>query len=358
MQKQLFSLLEGNSLSIDIGNYQIKIIEGRQQLQQIKVKQAWQMNTPADSYQDGQIINLERLREVIYSHISKENIKAKNVVFTLDSTSVINREILLPPAKPKELESMLEYELHQHMPVDLKEYVVQKKIIGETEVDGIKKIKTLVTAMPKIIVENYIQLANNLYLKPKALDVHFNCLDKFLGLKGSINDKRQLNTSTLVLLGIGHDSIQLTLMEEGKHEFNRLLTIGSKEIDLNIANSFNLTLQEAQDKKHRIAPIYEEAEDITMNIVIEMVRNTVDQWINEIDRVFKYYTSRSAGNRIEGILLYGGGAKLNGLSEYLENYFDIPTSLIDKVSDVCCEGIEKEFQVAEFVNAIGAIIRR
>ncbi len=346
-------------VSIDIGTYYIKIVSGKGNKNGVSIDTMNMVETSPGSYSDGQIIDINKMKDSIEEVLKREKIKAKSAICTLESTSVIMRELEVPVIKKKEMMEMIKLEVQQYLPVDLKEYIIQYKKIKEFDDNGNKKARILTVAMPKIIVNNYNQLLKMLRLKPMALDINSNALDKLFDEKTIINESFNFENKTVALMDIGYSYIHIVILHNGVFQFNRLLNLGAKDIDSNIANSFNLTLEEAMKKKEEIESLNEVSnETISSHIMMnDIIKSTIDSWIGDIERLFKYYTSKKVGNKIDKIFIHGQTSKFEGMDKYLEELLDISVSKIKSLNNVDISKTDNK-NLTSYINAIGAMIRR
>ncbi|QEK12131.1 type IV pilus assembly protein PilM [Crassaminicella thermophila] len=352
-----------NVLSVDIGTYNIKMVVGKYINNNVIIDNVFSLPTPPNVVQDGQITNIDKLKDIIYDALKNRKIKTKKVIFTLESTSIITRELLLPYVKEKDLEQMLEYEIQQQFPTTLEEYVIQYKKLEEVDEIDSKKIRILVATLPKIIAQNYLELVKKLNLKPIALDSHSNAISKLFHKNVKINDEQvsknenaiEINidknaldeNKTIAIVDLGYENININIIDDGILKFSRLLTVGGKEIDIHIANTFNISLKDAEKKKRENVMLYD-----------NIIRSCVNDWIEEMQRIFKYYTSRKPGNKIDKIYLLGGQANLTDIDQYFKENFYIPIQKIERMSNINLEHLKLDFDIKVYLNAIGAIIRR
>lgn len=351
-------MFNNNVLSIDIGSKNTKILVGRHQKNNIFVERALRFSTPSDCIQDGKISDSGKLSMEIERVLKDEKIKVKDTICTIQSTQIITREIILPSVKPEEIDTMIKYEIEQYLPIMLSEYIVQYKLLQEFEEDGVKKMKLLVAALHKEIVEGYMELIKRTKLNPIALDINYNSVSKLFDTRRKhINDKEYDLSSTIAIIDIGFKSINLNIISNGRPKFNRLLVQGGNDIDINIANSFNLTLEEAEAKKLDCS-IEPDNRTSSNNIIGDIVKTNIDAFIQDIQRMFQYYKSRSSENRIEQIFLAGGSSKIVGLSQYIEEMLGIPTERINKLSNIKLSKSLIELDFDYYINSVGSIIRR
>lgn len=352
-------MLKKSILSIDIGSYTTKILVGREQGTEILIEDTIIFPTPKDAFYDGRITNDGKLIESIKSHMEKHKVKAKKAICTISSTAIITRELILPLIKEEELSSMIGFEIQQYLPIMLNEYVIEYKIMEEIIEDGVKKARILVAALPKLIAEGYLNLLKELKLKPLALDMHANAIGKLFESPIKINNENYNLEKTVVVIDLGYNQINLNIISKGIAQFSRIIAQGGKDIDINIANAFNLSFDEAESKKMSDGSLLDNHEFTpTAAILNEIIQGVVDHWLQEIRRLFQYYTTRGSGNKIDEIYLYGGSSELKGIKEYLSGALGLPTFLIEDMSNLKASKNVRAVKMNNFFNAAGAIIRK
>lgn len=316
--------LSKKMITIDIGTYQVKVVEGSFNNNTIKVYKAFSISTPKGSYEDGKILSIGRLAQGIKEGLEQNGIKTKSAIFTIKSSHIIYREFLLPQSKPKILEQMVEMETQQNLPVDINHYQVDYKVLESLRQDGELKYRVLAAAVPKELVQGYMNLFSLLHLKEIAIDLQSNSISKLMNHCRRINNQVYVRDHTIALIDLGYQSTELTVLEWGIGKFNRTLPIGSRELDIHSPNreqSFLLLLE-------------------------------------EINKNFLYYTSRSSSNRINEIYFYGGMASFDPLLSYFKEKISSKVSYIQSMDHVQYEKIDKQIELKDYLNAIGALIRQ
>jgi len=357
-------------LSIDIGEHTTKLVAGKLGMNSMSVQQAVTIPTPPDSFEKGQITGFESLRKAIQEVTKKNHMKSKLAVCSVENSEVITREIAVPSVKDEQIEKMLEFEIQQYIPVQLSEYIVQHKSLEAFEEDDVKKTRIQVTAVPRELAQSYFELFKSAGLQSAVMDVQSNAIDKLVGSNFLINGDGSYKEKSIALLDIGYNHINIIIFEKAQYQFNRFLSLGSRSIDHNLVNFMDVSMEEAEKLKlgvgdlNKEVDVTDEAMDSLPSVyademrVLNIVRNTVDTWVEDIERIFKYYTTRSAGNTIDAIYLHGGVAEMSGLEQYLEESFGIPTAKISSLSNINVDGFSGDGGYSSYVNALATIIRR
>lgn len=347
-----------NLVSIDLGSQNIHMVCGNTSKGSIEVRNAVLKPMPEGIFKDGKIEDFKTLKEAIKNILTENKIKDKNSVLTIQSTSVITRDITLPTVKHEELDNMVKYEIEQYLPIVATEYIIEYTLIEEVEEDGIKQSKIQVAAMPKNMVENYLNLVKEAGLKPAALDIHSNAVAKLFANPMAINQDTYSLDRTIAFIDLGYRSIIIHILSKGKLAFSRIITLGAREIDSEISITCNLTLEQAEARKIKEANLdSREFERSSSETFQDTIRSKLDIWMSEIQKIFQYYVSRSTGNRIDGIYLFGGSSKLNGLPRYVEQALNIKTSKIDSLGFVKAGRNIENFSQGDYINALGGLIR-
>ena len=318
-------------LSIDIGSSFIKFAVGQKMGRRLKIDKTFVAKLPAGVYENGHMHNIQEMKAIIQGAINANGIKIKDVICTLESTDAIKRELIVPAVASEDLSEMVRYEIGQYLPIDINSYVLQHKVVREFEEENVKKYELLVAALPKEIIHTIYTMLLEMGLTPYALDIHSNAIDKMAAEDEMINGS-SIKGSTVAFLDLGHENINVIIIEKGKYNFNRLIKFGTRDFE-----QLSTELE------------FKTLEDISSLDVL-------DKWIDEIDKVFKYYTSRSTDNTIDKIFIYGGISVMEGLDTYIHERVNIPTEVIKSVENIeIVSGNDNT--LAQSLNAISALIR-
>lgn len=341
-------------LSIDIGASKIKFVIGSHQKNLIIIEKSIVVDTPKDCIHDGKILDSKLLVSCIEKTLKDNSIKEKNVTLTIHSTAIINREMVMPYIAKDELDGAVRLQIEQYLPVALDDYDVEYKILEDFTENNEKKIRILIAALPKDITKSYLEVVNTLKLIPVSLDFHSNCISKlFIGKQLFINGENFSQEKTVAFIDLGYSSLIINIISNDVLRFSRYTTNGCKDIDINIANAMNTTIEEAEKQRLNDGKLI--ISDSDFSRLNNIITASVNTWIQDIQRVFQYHTSRNNQNRIDAVFLYGGGAYINSICEYFSQLLNINTSKIESISSIKYTG-EKDDLVL-YLNSAGSLFR-
>lgn len=350
---RLSSLFSKEIVSIDIGSYETKVVEGKVSNSNIEIGKYFSFLTPKGTYKKGYILNEKLLANTIKEELSKHKIKANNTYISIKSPSIFTREIKLPNVGKEEIDGILKYQLDEYLPIDIEEYVVQYRTMGKIYENSLEKNNLLLIAIPKKIVEDNLNLLETLDLKPRVLDFQSNGVTKFIGYNSIINNKIDTEAKTFALLDLGFENTNVTISKNSQLQVARIIEIGGDYLNNNILNFFDYNEEQLEKEKKDIKYINIIDEEYTKeNRLANIVSTSIEEIMKRIDTIFKYYTSREIGNEIHTIVLYGGLSNIKGVDKLFENYYSIPTIKLK-----CADRIFFAEDMSKYINCISSLIR-
>lgn len=343
-----------NVLSIDLGTNIIKIAEGKYQKDKLTVNKLLQIITPEGAIADGKITNEEAIINTLEFLIKENNIKAKDLIFTTNSSSIINRDILVPKVQEEEMETVIRYEIQQYLPINLDDYIVQYVVLDEIVDDSGAKLKINVTSFPEKIAASYYNVVEALELNPYALDVTYNSINKLANYSHYTTNNGKVMGGTVAFVDMGATSINMAIFKNGKLDFTRMIKSGGDNIDYALSQSLNMSIKSTESLKIKDGDLLSDKEEDALNATI---RNSVDEILEELERILQFYSNKS-NITIDKIYIYGGVSNLKNIDLYMENRLNMSVEKINDIPNVdFTTGDFTDENLGEYLNAISAIIR-
>ena len=360
--KKKHTAVNTNLLSIDIGSYCVKIAAGQKSGDRIKITALAKKELPEGVYENGRIQDPLTLKTILQGLIRDNHIKQKDVAITYEGNDIIKRDLIVPKVDDKDQLELITYEVSQYLPIDIENYILQYKEIEEIEEDNTIKLKILLGAIPKDLVRTLYDFIIDCGLNPVFMDVHSNSLEKFVefGLDSIAS------TKTIAVVEIGHKLIDISIFEKGMYKFNRLLKMGAADFDKILVNHLDLPAEEIFHRKKmthlsKLRTLNDSDENTSNNessLMATEILNCLEDCLNEVDKVFKYYTYRGPEHFIDTIYLTGGGAQLKDLSMIFREKFEIDTQVVNSYSGIEIATKKLVDELPIYVNAVGALIRK
>ena len=343
-----------NVVAFEIGSKHIKIVEGKYSKDKLSIYKMGQVETPMASIEDGAIIDERALVNTLQVAINQLGIKSKDAVVTSNSSSIIDREIIIPAVDESEMESVIKYEIQQYLPINLDEYIVEYVVIDKLVDSEGPKLKVNVISYPKDIVNGYYKLIKSLGLNPYVLDVTYNSLKKIVNHTGMIKNGGQ--TGTVAFVDMGATSINVTIFKRGQLDFTRIIKSGGETIDQALSSRLDMSIKSTESMKMDKGNLLDiQDDDDEVNVII---KETVDEMIGELEQILQFASNKN-GENVDEVVIYGGASKLRGLDVYMQRKLlkSIKRVFTLERIDISTSAMPKE-PIGEYLNAIGAVIRQ
>lgn len=327
-------------LGIEIGASRIRICEEDYKTKKPKVYKSVSIKTPAGVVSDGLLDVNEELVSAIKDALSENKIRTKQIIFSMNSTKIASREVVIPFVKENKVKDLIAANVSDYFPVDLDQYEIGHNIIGvKEEENGPKQYKVLVLAVPLTIIDSYFRLAEALGCKVIALDYNGNSIYQII--------RRHCDTGVQMVVKVDENSTLVTILQDQEVLLQRTVSYGAEDAAFAI-----------MDMEEYGKPDYEEAVRILREqncLENESVAQSLSYLISGISRVVDYF-SRNNGLPIENSYLSGFGGSFQGLADIVSRATELTIEPLREIKGLQIEKYFKNEDFGEFLTCIGAVI--
>lgn len=328
-------------LGIDFGTWSIKAVEVETNWRKSEILDLYEVPLPLQM-QDTHLCYQEALKELLQglpSHPDK-------IITSLPADKVALRFLRIPISSRKKVEQMFRFELEDSVPLKLEEAILDHKVSP----DG--KGSLVVAALaPHRLLSQQIDWFQSVGVDPDW--ICFDGMGAINSLLGS-NTKKKGDSPThhRALLDIGHSKSHLTVFEGTNACVFRTFPWGSSQITEIIANNWGQALEDAQELKHSKLDLSQAdfggvGEDTT-----EAILQSLKVLISDIIHTLAGYRNTTK-NEVQLLELTGGGARLKGISSFLEDASSIKTCILDPTGHLNFRGDIKQKVTGSFSEALG-----
>ena len=331
--------------------------------------------TPQGAVEDGEVKNIMDVSRRIKQACQEKGITTKDVIFSLSSSKIANRETTIPLVKDSKIQGIVDAKVGDLFPMDKDRYIFsyvkqggsRTAEEGEKVTDGSEKAKEqepeitdvldlLVYAAPIDLVRSYYALAEGCDFNVMAIEVDGNGIFQIM--------KRQVNEGVEMAVQINRDATLINIMSQDKLLLQRTIPYGASTIVEAVMNEPAFRAPE-YDKAFKIIMtqrvlLYNlnaanPQNDLSMQKRIELTQSA-SSLIGNIYRVIEYYNSRYREEPVKGIIVTGDGAKIAGIHELMANELGIPTRTPSELQGVQFNRqIEVNVNILQYVGCFGAV---
>ena len=310
-------------LSIDITNESITIVEiTAAQKKQTYIHKVLIFETPEDSFEDGQIRDLERIASEIRTQLASAGVSNKNAVFVMNSTKIVNREVVIPDVPEKKIPQLINSNASEYFPVNnIEEYVIANTVLEHfVDENGNKQQRVMAVAAPEMMVRGYYDLAQAAGLKVQDLDYIGNAMLQLIKTQTT-------EQSTTMVIQLGAESTVLNVVNGDKLLLQRTVPYGTNPV-------VNVVMQEKGVDATTAMTMLQNERIITVDFDDNEATGAFRYLINNIGRVMDFYASKNPDNPIDDVFLTGDGALIRGIDGLFKIQLNVSTRIMDSLYNV------------------------
>lgn len=311
----------GNILSVLIENSDMRICEIAKSGAAITVKNAFQVELPSGTVDDGVIVDVEAVAKVLYAALKNNNIKRGKIAFVITSRKIANKEVTLPYVKNEaKIEEMIKANIEDYFPMNnLEDYIIRYTVLETVENAEGKNNNILVTAVQKQMVEEYYRLASMLKMPVETVDYYNNSLYQLL--------RKQLTQGVVLAIQMDENATMVSIMRDKVQLFKRSIPYGKQTIIRNLAEFKSIDEEEAE-------AILSDPRKLDLELTPEEYSEVIRDFSSSVTRMAEFHTSRNPGTVIEQIRLMGTGINLIGFTEILGKELGLEVVTIKELNGV------------------------
>jgi type IV pilus assembly protein PilM len=365
-------------LAIDFGARSIKAVKLNRSGGGYYLDNYGMVLTPPGSILHGEIKDVNAVSQALHKMLHKKRLFDKGNIIAITGQKVIVREITTPLMAEKELSEGIQWEAPKYVPYDLKESLLDVKIIEELEEkEGTKMMKVLLVAAPKSLVDQQIAVLKNVRIQPRVVDIVANAQIRAFESYLTPTSGQEEGTMIDIILSMGASTTEITLMEGDRLKFTRTILKGGGDITELIVNKLAISSQEAEALKRSIGLfLAEEEKSVSENNSIkeeervaegtvpeipleqtgvekdspevpeeetytpskeeiaELVKTGVNEIFIEIRKSLNYFKTQYQKVNYNSIILCGGMTQLPNLGQMLKNQFGITVVIANPLKNI------------------------
>ena len=230
---------------------------------------------------------------------------SSHTIIGVPTNRSFSRTFTLPAKAEKKLADAVEVEVDQYIPIPMSALYVDYEIIERTK----DKLTVIMSAIPKVLVDNIMEAAVEAGLEPVMVEPSVNAVARVL----ETTEEGHLPT---LIVDIGPASTDIAILDGGAIRISGGLGIGGNTFTLDIAQKLNVTLENA----HQLKVLNGLNAGPRQAKLTQALRPSLQRISTEIKKVIRYYTERvEGGNKLEQVLIVGSGSNVPGIGDYFTN---------------------------------------
>lgn len=324
-------------VGVDIGSHAVKICQLKRTDKGYSVLAFGSTVLPEGAVDDGTLIEPEIVSKAISGLLSNLKIKSKKVGFSISGYSVIVKKVNLAMMDEDKLEEHITTEAEQYIPFDIEDVYLDFQSLKSSNANP-DRLDVMLVAAKKEVVDDYLEMLAGLGLQPVLVDVDGFALE-------NTYEHSYPETANVALVDIGASKMNINILSNGLSVVARDIVVGSRQLTEQIQATLDIEFDEAESLKLGKTPAGEYQQQIE-----EIFSSTCTQWVLEIKKAIDLYQANNPDSPLSKLVLSGGGSKIIGLTDFLENETGLEVELFNPFATM--QSNSKKVDI-EYLNSIG-----
>jgi len=345
---------------VDVGSTAVRVAEVAAGDIPVVVRAA-QVPLPPGVVEAGEVRQPEAVAEALRELWSTSGVKSKQVYLGVGNQRVVVREVALPWLPEKELRDTLGFQVQEFIPMASDEAVLDFDPVGEMDQAGRRMVRILLVAAHKAMVNNLVEAAQAAKLDPQGIDLTPFAVIRAVGTGDEGLDLDSSGDEAVV--DIGAQVTSICVHDRGVTRFVRILPSGGRDITLALASGLGVHegVAERLKRGERVATRPEDEPSVDLQGVglllpadppplqgppgatlpVEAARSVpavhpdrtelrqialtrAGSFVDEVRSSLEFYTAQMPNAQVGRVLVVGGGSRLDGLLELLQERLPVP----------------------------------
>lgn len=364
--------LKPEAFGLDISDSSLKIAKLEKNGKSLSLASFGKTVIEPGVIEKGEVKDEKALIEIIKESLHKvsgKNLNARYVIASLPEEKSFLQVIQMPKMNEKELKKAVYFEAENYIPLPVEEVYLDFQIVTPVY-DHLDHLDVLVVAFPKEIVDAYVNPLKKAGLNIKALEIEPLAITRALIKNG-------LSPHPVLLIDLGENGTGLMIFSGYSLRFTSFIPISSKQFTKTISDALGVSFQEAEtlklkyglSKKYKIKIKNGIEKEINQGKISEALFPLLTDLTKRIEKYLGYYNTHVShehlspdGKIIEKILIFGGGANLKGIGQFLSLNLKVPTELSNPWTNILKGSLQKVPELSfsqsqAFVCAFGLALR-
>ena len=318
----LFGQNNKSTVALDIGASSVKCVKlerrgGAYALEAMEIRELPPEAIIADEIKDRDTVIFN-----IQSVVDACDQRAREVVVSVSGHGVITDKITIDRKSGPEAEQAILFEAEQRAPYDIEDVSLDYHILSVDEATN--KMDVLLVAARKDFLKDYLDLVVEANLKPVLVDTDAFAVLNAYELNYDIHPER-----ITALVNIGYDTTNVVFIKDGYYHSTRDVAAGGRMVFDTIQKEFRLN-QELAAKAIR----GEMESSIDQDMLKATIIAAAEELVSGLEVGFSYFRSVAKVDKLDWVVLSGGGALIPYLPEYLQGKLAIPIEIANPLRNI------------------------
>jgi type IV pilus assembly protein PilM len=242
---------------------------------------------------------------------------------------VLARDLTVPKMSLARIRESLPFQVQEMLPVPVEDALLDFYPVSEGHTDQGPVVNGLLVAAIKESVTTNIRAVELAGLNPVDVDLIPFALSRVL-LRGANM------LGVVAIIEIGANTSTVVIVKDGVPQFVRIIPSGGSDLTDAIRSEGSMTLEQAEATKRALG-LSTAGVTVEQRPIVEIIYKVAGELLNSIRNTLNYFATARPQEPVRQIILTGGGAKLTGFAQALQENTRIPIMFGDPLSTIAAD---------------------
>ncbi|MGN6480713.1 pilus assembly protein PilM [Luteibacter sp.] len=310
----LFTPKAAPLIGVDISSTAVKLLQLSEAGGRYRVEHYAVEPLPPNAVVEKNIVEVEAVGEAIRRALARSGAKVKHAAAAVAGSAVITRIIpMSADLSEDDLEGQIQVEANQYIPYPIEEVSLDFEVLGPVR-DNPEMNNILLAASRTENVDMRIAALDLGGLTARVVDVEAFAMENAFAM---VADQLAVSRDALVaVVDIGATMTTLAVLKNQRTIYSREQVFGGKQLTDEIMRRYGLSYEEAGRAKRKggLPESYE----------MEALEPFKESLVQQVSRLLQFFFAGSEYSRVDQVVLAGGCAAIEGITEILEQQLGVP----------------------------------
>jgi type IV pilus assembly protein PilM len=276
---------------------------------------------PEGAVQRGEVVEVATVVTALRQLWTSGGFTSKDVVLGIGNHRVLARDLTVPRMSIEHIRESLPFQVQEMLPVPVEQALLDFYPVSEGQSDAGPVVNGLLVAAIKESVDTNVRAVELAGLNPVDVDLIPFALCRVL-LRGTAR------RGVVAIIDVGSNTSTVVVARDGVPEFVRIISAGGKDLTDAIRSESMLTSEQAEATKLTLG-LSTVGVPLAQQPIVEVIYKVAGELLNSLRNTLNYFVSVHDQQPITQIVLTGGGAKLRGFAQALQDGTHIPIVIAD-----------------------------
>jgi type IV pilus assembly protein PilM len=315
----------GTAVGLDIGTSGVRAAELSFGRGPATLQRFGQVALPVGAVRDGEVVDSQTVADAIKHLWSTAKFSSKRVVLGVANQKVIVRQVDLPWMPAQELRKSLPLQAQDFIPIPVEQAVLDYHPLAEVTGDnGARSMRVLLVAAARDMLQSALDAVGKAGLQAAQIDLTPFAILRSLGQVDQMGMAGASQSGAEALIDIGAKVTNIVVHSNGVPHFVRILLMGGDNVTDAVSERLGVPFEQAVGVKQQLGMSPNRGEVTSDHPAARVIEAAASSFLDEIRGSLDYYAAQPQSQRVQRIVLSGGGARLSGLAQRLAGAARLP----------------------------------